>query len=34
MTITERLLSDAAGCRWVKFDRDGPEIDGIERYQW
>lgn len=24
----------AAGCRWVKFGRDGPEIDGIERYQW
>jgi hypothetical protein len=24
----------AAGCRWVKFDRDGPEINGIERYQW
>ena len=24
----------AAGCCWVKFDRDGPLIDGIARYQW
>ena len=24
----------AAGCRWVKWDQDGPGIDGIPAYEW
>lgn len=32
LQVVERARK--AGCRWVKFDRDGPTIDGVERYVW
>lgn len=27
-------IARSQGCTWVKFDSDGPELDGIQTYDW